>query len=70
MTMLDDKLAVLDLYERYTSDGEMFLTGAFGGVKLSFSRSRGQTLTIDRGGYIRRRGFKASIVTGRVRRQR
>ena len=32
--MMDDKLAVLDRYGRYTSDGEMFLTGAFGGVKL------------------------------------
>jgi hypothetical protein len=28
-----DRLPVLDLYERYR-DGEMFLTGAFGGVKI------------------------------------
>jgi hypothetical protein len=28
-----DQLPVLDLYERYR-DGEMFLTGAFGGVKI------------------------------------
>jgi hypothetical protein len=31
--MHDDKLPVLDLYERYR-DGETFLTGAFGGVKI------------------------------------
>jgi hypothetical protein len=33
LTMYDDRLAVLDLYERYR-DGEMYLTGAFGGVKI------------------------------------
>jgi hypothetical protein len=32
--MRDDYLPVLDLYERYTRDGEMFLTGAFAGVKI------------------------------------
>jgi hypothetical protein len=32
--MRDDFLPVLDLYERHTSDGEIFLTGAFGGGSL------------------------------------
>jgi hypothetical protein len=32
--MPDDRLPVLDLYERYSKDGEMFLTGAFGGVRV------------------------------------
>jgi hypothetical protein len=32
--MMDDRLPVLDLYERYTKDAEMFLTGAFGGVRV------------------------------------
>jgi hypothetical protein len=32
---------VLDLYERYTGDGDMFLTGVFGGVKLFIYRIKG-----------------------------
>jgi hypothetical protein len=32
--MNGDYLPVLDLYERYSHDGEKFLTGAFGGVKI------------------------------------
>jgi hypothetical protein len=32
--MHDDRLAVLDLYERHSREGETFLTGAFGGVRV------------------------------------
>ena len=57
--MMDDQLEVLELYERYTSDGEMFLTGAFGGVRLFIRGSRGPSQMNAVGGYTSRRAFKA-----------
>jgi hypothetical protein len=66
---MDNGLPVLDLYERYSKNGEMFLTGAFGGVKIFIHPIKGAHPDDRPKGRTSHRDKKASIGSARVQPQ-